>query len=338
MLAILQSIIWCLFRRVVVRSSLETDLIALRLQVSVLQCQATHRPKPKRWNRLLFVAMYRIQPHILRLISIVQSETIVRWHRTGFRFYWEHKPRSQTGRPRVGAEVRALIKEISIANPLWGAPRIHGELLKLDIDVSHSTVAKYMVRGRKPPSQSWLTFLRNRAGCITAVDLFVVPTFTFRLLFGLDIVDHERRQIVHVSATYHPTAEWIAQQILEAFPWETAPRYLQRDRDGAYGKVFRDRLSAMGIRDRPTAPRSPWQNGYVERVIGSIRSEMLDHVIVLCERHLRLLLGEYADYYNAYRTHHGLAKDTPLGRPVQTSGRIIAVPKLGGLHHAYVRT
>ena len=179
--------------------------------------------------------------------------------------------------------------------------------------------------------------MRNHADGIAAIDLFVVPTIGFRLLFGIVILNHDRRQIVHVAVTYHPTSEWIARQIVEAFPRETAPRYLLRDRDGAYGKVFRKRLSAMGIRDGPVAPRSPWQNGYVERVIGSIRRDLLDHVIVTGEGHLRRLLRDYTDYYNDYRTHLGLNKDTPLGRPVHNRGRIKAVPKLGGLHHAYVR-
>ncbi|MDH3641191.1 MAG: integrase core domain-containing protein [Gammaproteobacteria bacterium] len=235
------------------------------------------------------------------------------------------------------AEVRALIREISIANHLWGAPRIHGELLKLGIDVSQSTVANYMVRGSLPPSQGWLTFLRNHADGIAAVDLFVIPTIGFRLLFGLVILNHDRRQIIHIAATYHPTADWIARQIVEAFPWDTAPHYLLRDRDCAYGQVFRKRLSAMGIRDRPVAPRSPWQNGYVERVIGSIRRDLLNHVIVMGEGHLRRLLRAYADYYNSYRTHLGLDKDTPLGRPVHDSGTITPMAKLGGLHHAYIR-
>jgi transposase InsO family protein len=194
--------------------------------------------------------------------------------------------------------VRRLIGRISIDNPLWGAPRIHGELLKLGIDVSQSTVAKYMVRGRRPPSQGWLTFLRNHADGIAAIDLLVVPTIGFRLLFGFVVLHHDRRRLLHVAATYHPTAEWLARQLTEAFPWETAPDHLIRDSDRAYGGDFRERLSAMGIRDGPVAPRSPWQNGYVERVIGSIRRELLDHVIVFGERHLCQLLREYADYYN----------------------------------------
>ena len=233
-------------------------------------------------------------------------------------------------------EVRRPIRVISIANTLWGAPRIHGELLEIGIDVSQSTVAKYMVRGKPPPTQGWLTFLRNHADGIAAIDLFVVPTLGFRVLFGLVILNHDRRKIAHVAATYHPTSEWIARQVVEAFPWETAPRYLLRNRDGAYGKVFRKHLSGMGIRDRSTSPRSPWQNGYVERVIGSIRRDLLDHVIVAGEGHLCRLLCDYADCYNDYRTHIGLNKATPLGRPVHDRGRITAVPKLGGLHHAII--
>ncbi len=333
----LKSIIWDLFRRFFARSPVEADIVALRHQVAVLQRQIRHRPKLTRWDRMLFAALYRVQPDVLRSISIVRPETVVRWHRIGFRLYWKHKSRGKAGRPRVPEEARALIREISIANPLCGAPRIHGELLKLGIDVSQSTVANYMVRDRRPPSQGWLTFLRNHADGIAAIDLFIVPTIGFRLLFGLVILNHDRRQIVHMAATYHPTADWIAHQIVEAFPWETAPDYLIRDRDSAYGKIFRRRVSAMGIRDRPVAPRSPWQNGYVERVIGSIRRDLLDHVIVMGEGHLRRLFHAYADYYNTYRTHLGLNKDTPLRRPVQYRGRITPMPKLGGLHHAYIR-
>ena len=337
MLALLKSIIWSLFRRAVAPSSAEADNVALRHQVMLLKRQLGRRPGLTRWDRLLFAALYHIQPDVLSSISIVRPETVVHWHRTGFRLFWGHKSRRRAGRPRVPVEVRRLIRQISIDNPLWGAPRIHGELLKLGIDVSQSTVASYMVRGRHPPSQSWLTFVRNHADGIAAVDLFVVPTISFRLLYGFVVLSHGRRQIVHVGATCHPTAEWLARQITEAFPFETAPDHLIRDRDCAYGDIFRQRLSAMGIRDGPTAPRSPWQNGYVERVIGSIRRELLDHVIVTGEGHLRRLLRDYASYYNTWRTHLGLAKDTPFKRPIQRHGPITSVPKLGGLHHAYVR-
>jgi hypothetical protein len=234
-------------------------------------------------------------------------------------------------------EIRKLIREMSIASPPWGAPRIHGELLKLGIDIGQTSVAKYMVRRRDPPSQGWRTFLRNHADGVAAMDLFVVPTISFRLLYGLLIVGHGRRQILWFGVTAHPTADWIANQITEACGWEQAPRYLIRDRDGAYGEVFIRRLRSMGIRDRPTSPRSLWQNGYAERLIGSIRRECLDHVIVCSERHLRHLLLCYIKYYNGARADLTLEKDAPVSRAVDRAGHILCRPILGGLHHQYGR-
>src|SRR6476620_4288774 len=234
-------------------------------------------------------------------------------------------------------EIRHLIREMSLANPLWGASRIHGELLKLGIDVGQTTVAKYMARRRRPPSQGWKTFLHNHADGIASMDLFVVLTISFPLLYGLLILHHDRRQILWLGVTAHPTAEWISYQLTEAYGWKVAPRYLIRDRGAVYGDVFIRRLRAMGIRDRPTAPRSPWQNGYCERAIGSIRRECLDHVVVFGERHLRHLLRSYATYYNAARTHLSVNKDAPLPRTVHAVGRILPTPFLGGLHHLYVR-
>jgi transposase InsO family protein len=224
-------------------------------------------------------------------------------------------------------------------NPLWGAPRIHGELLKLGIDISQTAVSKYMIRPPKPPSQTWRTFLRNHIGCLASVDFFVVPTATFRILFVFIVLYHERRRIVHFGVTAHPTSEWTSQQIREAFPWDSAPRYLIRDRDGCYGTAFRSRLQAMGVNEALIAPRSPWQNAYAERVIGSIRRECLDHVIVLGERHLRRVLESYRDYYHESRTHLSLGKDCPEPRVIQSSGsaKIIALPQVGGLHHRYER-
>ena len=226
---------------------------------------------------------------------------------------------------------------MSRENPLWGAPRIHGELLKLGVDVSQSSVAKYMERRRGPPSQGWRAFLRNHAPHIAAVDLFVVPTIGLKFLYGLVVIHLDRRRLVWTNVTANPTAEWIARQITEAFPWDQTPRYLIRDRDRAYSAVVTQRLQAMGIRDRPIAPRSPWQNANVERVIGSIRRECLDHVIVFGEAHLRRILAAYGAYYNDIRTHLALDKDAPMSRPVQSVGRIAATPVLGGLHHHYVR-
>jgi transposase InsO family protein len=222
-------------------------------------------------------------------------------------------------------------------NPLWGAPRIHGELLKLDFEVAQSTVAKYMVKRRGPPSQGWRTFLRNHVPDVAAIDMFVVPTIGFKLLYGIVIRRLDRRRLVWINVTANPTADWIARQITEAFPWDQAPRYLLRDRDRSYGTVVRRRLQAMGIRDHPTAPRSPWQNGHVERLIGSIRRECLDHIVVVGEVSLRRTLKSYARYYNEIRTHRSLDKDAPEARPIQVTGMICSRPVLGGLHHHYVR-
>jgi transposase InsO family protein len=319
------------------RSRLQVEILVLRQQLIVLRRTAPKRVRLRALDRLLFVLLYRLWPGVLDSIAVIQPDTIVRWHRRGFRALWRWKSRRRLGRPGIAKDVRDLICEISRANPLWGAPRVHGELLKLGIDVSQSTVAKYVSRTRRPPSQSWRTFLNNHAEAIAAIDLFVVPTITLRMLFGFVVLHHGRRQLVHVGVTTHPTAEWLSHQISEAFPWDRAPRHLIRDRDGAFGEVFKQRLHAMGIRDRPTAPRSPWQNAYVERLFGSIRRDCLDHLIIVDERHLRRLLRDYAAYYNRLRTHLSLGKDTPLGRPMQSHGVLCRLPHLGGLHHSFVR-
>jgi transposase InsO family protein len=229
-----------------------------------------------------------------------------------------------------------LIRRISVENPLWGAPRIHGELLKLGFEVAQSSVAKYMVK-RGPPNQGWRTFLRNHAQDIAAMDLFVVPTIDFDLLYALVIVRLDRRDLIWINVTANPTAEWVARQITEAFPWDEAPHYLIRDRDRICGSVVMRRSRAIGIRDKPTAPASPWQNGFAERLIVSIRRECLDHIIVSGEAHLRRFLISYAAYYNSVRTHRSLHKDAPIFRPIQQIGIIRSHPILGGLHHHYVR-
>jgi hypothetical protein len=319
------------------RSRLQVEILALRQQLIVLRHTAPKRVRLRTLDRLLFVLLYRLWPGVLDSIAVIQPDTIVRWHRRGFRALWRWKSRCRLGRPGIAKDTRDLIREISQANPLWGAPRVHGELLKLGIDVSQSTVAKYMTRIRRPPSQSWRTFLYNHAEAIASIDLFVVPTITWRMLFGFVVLHHGRRQLVHAGVTAHPTAEWLSHQISEAFPWDRAPRHLVRDRDGAFGESFKRRLHAMGIRDRPTAPRSPWQNAYVERLIGSIRRDCLDHLIIVDERHLRNVLRDYAAYYNRQRTHLSLNKDAPLGRPVQSHGVLHRLPHFGGLHHSFVR-
>jgi transposase InsO family protein len=319
------------------RARLEAEILVLRHQLMILRRKAPPRPRLSVVDRLIFVWFYRLRPSIIDAVTIVRPETVVRWHRAGFRLYWRLKSRSCGGRPPISGELRRLIREMNVVNPLWGAPRIHGELLKLGIEVAQSTVAKYMARRRRPPSQGWKTFLRNHAAGIAAMDLLVVPTIGFRLLYAFVILHHDRRRILAVAVTSHPTAEWIARQIAEAFPWQEAPQYLLRDRDGVYGDIVRQRLAAMGIRDRPIAARSPWQNGYVERLIGSIRRECLDHVIVFGEGHLRRILKLYADYHNRVRTHLSLDKDAPIHRAAHRTGTVEAIPILGGLHHHYVR-
>jgi transposase InsO family protein len=234
--------------------------------------------------------------------TLVKPETVIGWHRRGFRAYWRWKSCRVGGRPKIDREIRDLIRQMSKENPLWGAPRIHCDLLMLGIAVAQSTVARYMPKPQGSPSQGWKTFLRNHVAGSASLDLFVVRTISFKLLYGLVILRHARRRLVSISVTSNPTAEWIAGQVTDAFPWDEAPRHLIRDRDGAFGPVYTRRIRAMEIRDHPTAPRSPWQNGHVERLIGSIRRESLDHLIVFGEAHLRAVLEAYASYYNEVRT------------------------------------
>src|SRR5262245_5219687 len=319
------------------RSRLEAENAALRHQLIVLRRRAGRRVRLTNGDRLFFVQLYRWFPSILRVITIISPETLVRWYRTGFRRYWRWKSRLRAGRPPLDRELRALIRRMSLENPLWGAPRIHGELLKLGFEVAQSSVAKYMVKRREPPSQGWRTFLRNHAPEIAAIDLFIAPTIGFELRYAIIIVRLNRRELVWINVTTRPSAEWIARQITEAFPWDEAPCYLIRDRDRVYGVVVRRRLRAMGIRDKPIARASPWQNGFAERLIRSIRRECVYHVIVLGEAHLRRLLMKYAAYYNELRTHRSLNKDAPVHRAVQSAGRLVSTPILGGLHHKYGR-
>jgi transposase InsO family protein len=319
------------------KSRLEAENAALRQQLIVLQRKVRGRVRFSNTDRLFFVQLYRWFPSILKAMLIIRPETLVRWHRAGFRRYWRWKSCSLGGRPPIGQELQALIRRMSQENPLWGAPRIHGELLKLGFAVSQSTVARYMARKSNPPSQSWRTFVRNHAPQIAAMDLFVVPTIGFNLLYAFVMVRLARRELVWINVTAHPTAEWIAQQITEAFPWNEAPRYLIRDRDGIYGPVVRRRLRAMGIRDKPISAGSPWQNCFAERLIGSIRRECVEHVVALGEEHLRRVLRSYASYYNKTRTHRSLNKDAPIPRPVQRIGSIASHALVGGLHHQYVR-
>src|SRR5258708_2823380 len=297
------------------KSRLDAENTALRHQLIVLRRKVRGRARISNNDRWFFVQLYRWFPSILQVLTIIRPETLVSWHRAGFRRYWRWKSRSRGGRPQIETELRGLIRQMSVENPLWGAPRIHGELLKLGFEVAQSSVAKYMVKRRGRPSQGWRTFLRNHAPDIAAMDLFVVPTIGFDLLDAFVIIRLDRRDLVWINVTANPTAEWVARQITEAFPWDEAPHYLIRDRDRIYGSVVTRRLRAMGIRDKPTAPASPWQNGVAERLIGSIRRECLDHIIVLGEMHLRRDLPHYAHPYYIFSTHRSFDKAAPSFRP-----------------------
>jgi len=322
------------------RFALQAEMLALRHQLLVLQRTTRGRKLRLRWtDRFLWTWLSRLWSNWRSALMIVKPETVIAWHRRGFRLYWRWRSRHSQGRPCLPQEVIYLIRKMSLANPRWGAPRIHGELLKLGLELSEATVAKYMVRHRKPTSQTWRTFLANHTKDLVSCDFLVVPTVFFRVLFVFVILSHDRRRPVHVAVTERPTAEWVAHQLLEAFPWDSAPHYLLRDRDGSYGEQFHKTASWLGIREVLTAPQSPWQNAYVERLIGSIRRECLDHVIVLNETGLRRILKSYFDYYEQTRTHLSLDKDAPISRLVQPPeiGRIVEVPQVGGLHHRYER-
>src|SRR3981081_1224481 len=262
------------------RARLEGEVAPVRHQLNVLRRQAPLKPRLTVADRLVFVWLYHLFPAVLNAVTIVQPETVIRWHRTGFRLYWRWKSRARGGRPKIPGEIRRLIREMSLANRLWGAPRIHGELLKLGIEVAQSTVAKYMARSGRGRSQTWKTFLHNHVAGIGAMDFLIVPTVGLRLLFVLVILRHQRRRLISLSVTAHPTPEWIAHQITDAFPRNEAPGCLIRDRDASYGHAVTRRLGARGIRDHPTALRSPWQNGHAERRISSIRQECLNHIVV----------------------------------------------------------
>jgi transposase InsO family protein len=270
----------------------------------------------------------------------VQPATVIAWQRKRFRDHWTRvSGAGKLGRPPINNEIRDLIRKISGANPLWGTPRIVGELGKLGINVAKSTVDKYRVRSRKAPSPAWKAFLKNHFNDVVSIDFFIVPTIRFKLLFVLVVLAHSRRKVLHFNVTENPTGQWTAQQLVEAFPWRTAPKYLLRDRDAIYGSAFQRRVQSMGIEQVLSAPRSPWQNPFVERLIGTLRRDCLDHVIALNERQLKRIVARYLDYYHDWRTHLSLSMDAPNPRIVHAPhrGRVVEVAELGGMHHHYER-
>ncbi len=321
------------------RTELALENLALRQQLAALRQKST-RPRLRSRDRIFWAVLSRIWTNWRSALLIVQPETVVRWHRKGFKLVWRWKSRrSNVGRPSTEAEIRRLIRRMSRENPSWGIPRIQSELALLEHIVCEATVRKYRIAKRKAPSQTWRTFLDNHLTDIVAIDFFTVPTATFRILFAFVVMRHDRRHVVHYNVTAHPTAAWTAQQIIEAFPDDTAPRFLIRDRDGIYGDVFQQRVRNMGIEDVVCAAQSPWQNPYCERLIGSVRRECLNQVIILNERHLRRILRLYLDYYHNSRTHLSLGRNAPMKREVEPPhrGRVVAIPQVGGLHHRYRR-
>jgi len=338
MMKTLRNLVLRIWSKIEIISHLAAENLALRQQLAVMK-RTNKRPKIRMTDRLFWVLFSRIWIYWRKSLVIVTPDTVVRWHRKGFKLFWKFKSKGP-GRPQADHEIRDLVMKMAKANPSWGAPRIHGELLRLGFNVSERTISNLMPW--RPPnaksSQTWRTFLKNHTNKCS-MDFFTIPTAAFNILFVLVVLSHSRRKVVNFNITSNPTAEWTAQQVVEAFPWDTAPKYLMRDRDSIYGAFFRNRMKNMGITEVISAPKSPWQNPFVERVIGSIRRECTDHVIVFNEEHLKNVLCSYFQYYHNDRTHLSLGKDTPKGRPMQHrpigKGEIIALPRIGGLHHRY---
>ncbi len=328
--------------RVFFRSRVDTSLevLALRQQVAVLK-RKRPRPSLSRLDRFVWTTLRRIWPRWSDVLVIVKPETVVGWHRAGFRLYWRWRSRLRGGRPKVSEEIRALIRRMAVENADWGAPKIQGELLKLGFEISERTVARYLqrLRRRGDPAKRWLAFLANHREVIVACDFFTVPTLTFQLLYCFFVIEHGRRRVLHFNVTRHPTADWVVQQLREAFPEADSYRYAILDHDAKFDADVIAFLKATGLRPKRTSVQAPWQNGTAERWVGSCRREILDHVIALNEQHLRRLVRDYVNYHHDDRIHDSLDKDTPNRRPVESkpspAATVIASALLGGLHHRY---
>ena len=323
------------------RLDISLEVLALRQQVAVLK-RKRRRPVLSRLDRLFWITLRSVWPRWSDVLVIVKPATVIAWHRRGFRLYWRWRFRQRSGRPRITEEVRSLIRKMRLENADWGAPKIHGELLKLGFKVSERTVARYL-RALRPrignPDQRWKAFLANHREVIVAFDFFTVPTLTFKLLYCFLIIGHGRRKILHCNLTAHPTSEWVVQQLREAFAEADPYRYAIFDHDSKFNVDVVQLLTATGLQPRRTSIQAPWQNGIAERWVGSCRREMLDHIIPLNERHLQRLLREYVSYHNDDRIHDALNKDAPNGRRVDQRpspvASIVSQPRLGGLHHRY---
>jgi putative transposase len=328
--------------RVFFRSRVETSLevLALRQQVAVLKRKRPRAPL-NRLDRFFWTTLRHTWPRWSDVLVIVKPETVVGWHRAGFRLYWRWRSRPRGGRPKLSEEMRTLIRRMAAENSGWGAPKIHGELLKLGLAVSERTVARYLqrLRRRGDPTKRWLVFLANHREVIVAFDFFTVPTLTFQLLYCFFVIEHARRRVLHFNITRHPTAEWVVQQLREAFPEAGPYRYAILDHDSKFDADVIAFLKATALAPKRTSVQAPWQNGTAERWVGSCRREILDHVIALNEQHLRRLIRDYVNYHHDDRIHDSLDKDTPNGRPVETmpspTATVISSARLGGLHHRY---
>ena len=325
------------------RHNLALEIAALRQQLTVFK-RKQPRPRMRNPDRLFWILLRRLWPSWADALIVVKPETVISWHRAGFRFFWRWRSRlRRSGRPPISGEIRQLIRRMKADNPTWGAPRIHGELLQLGFSVSEPTVSRYLQqlkrRSDDGKAKRWLTFLNNHREVIAAFDFFTLPTLTFRVLYCFFVIEHGRRKILHFHATAHPTSDWIVQQLRETFALPCPYRYAIFDHDAKFSPAIRDFLTSSGIRSIRTSIRSPWQNGIAERWVGSCRRELLDHVIPLNEEHLRRLGREYLAYYHEDRTHNGLGKTTPANRPIEPrpsqSSEVMGLPRIGGLHHRY---